>query len=138
MNHSLVPQAKLEYINAFISKIKIDLSSLPVFFTAFLKQQRPSLKLENLAENDIVRESLEVMLTNLEEPAQNIILKNTPLNLNTFSAFRSYLESKSVFVLDFSLTGINDECLEVIASGTGKNMSCCLKALYLTNNKIGV
>jgi hypothetical protein len=41
-------------------------------------------------------------------------------------------------VLDLSLTGINDECLEMLASSTGKNMGCCLKALYLSNNKLGV
>lgn len=85
-----------------------------------------------------MREALEVMLSNLDEPAEHIVLKNTPLSVNTFGAFRSYLESKSVFVLDLSLTDINDECLEIITSGTSKNMACCLKALYLSSNKIGV
>ena len=78
------------------------------------------------------------MLANLIEPAEQIVLKNTQIGVNTFIAFRSYFETKSVFVLDLSLTGINDECLEFLASGTSKNISCCLKALYLSNNKLGV
>jgi hypothetical protein len=91
VNHSLIPQTKIEYINAFIGKIKIDLADLPIYFTAFMKEQRPSLILKNLAGEDIACEALEVMLTNLEEPAEHIILKNTNISATTFGAFRAYL-----------------------------------------------
>lgn len=54
-------------------------------------------------------------MANLIEPAEQIVLKNTQIGVNTFIAFRSYFETKSVFLLDLSLTGINDECLEFLA-----------------------
>jgi len=94
-----------------------------------MKQKRTSLRLEG--EEGLKREALEVMLSNITDPAEQIVLKNTSISISTFVALRSYFESKCSFVLDLTLAAINDECLELLASSTNKNMACCLKALYL-------
>lgn len=40
VNQSLIPLSKLEYINAFIGKLKLDLEIIPYYFTSFLSVPR--------------------------------------------------------------------------------------------------
>ena len=61
------------------------------------------------------------MLRNLKEEVNLIILNGINIDPNTFQALKTYFENSSAAILDLSLTGINDECLEMLATGCSKN-----------------